>query len=305
VTSDFKAFDLQVNGYAGVDFNSDGLKVEALRRAVDLMVSHGTERFLATVISDSPEKMQRRIRALVDCSRADTEIGRRMTGIHIEGPFLNPVDGYRGAHPLHAITDATPDAMDRLLEAGDGTVRLVTLAPECDARFATTRYLVDKGIKVAAGHCNPSLEELEGAIDAGLSIFTHLGNGCPMMMHRHDNIVQRVLSLADRLWITLIADLAHVPRPAFENYIQLAGLDRVIVITDAISASGLGPGNYRLGDWELAVGEDLVARSPDGSHFVGSCSTMASVQANLRAVGFSVKEIAKLVWENANTALEC
>jgi len=113
-------------------------------------------------------------------------------------------------------------------------------------------------------------------------MYTHLGNGCPMQMHRHDNIVQRVLSVADKLWLSFIADGAHVPYPALSNYLRCAGLAKCIVVTDAMSAAGLGPGQYTLGRMTVDIGDDLVVWSPDRTHFVGSASTMPRMADNLR-----------------------
>ena len=115
--------------------------------------------------------------------------------------------------------------------------RLVTLAPERDPGLKVTRWLAGQAILVSAGHCDASTDQLRAAIDAGLSMFTHLGNGCPTTLHRHDNIIQRVLSLRKRLTISFIADGVHVPAAALGNYLRLAGVDRSIVVTDAITAA--------------------------------------------------------------------
>ena len=120
---------------------------------------------------------------------------------------------------------ATPRVRDAL-EAAGGMARYVTLAPERDEDNRVTRFLAGQGIRVAAGHCNPSLDELRAAIGAGLTLFTHLGNGCPAMMPRHDNIVQRALSLSDQLYIGFIADGVHVPFVALKNYLKCCGCER-------------------------------------------------------------------------------
>lgn len=297
-------FDLQVNGYAGVDFNADGLTAEALRGACRRVRADGVGQFLATVISDDLARMARRLRRLAEFHHNDETIRRTMAGIHIEGPFINETDGYRGAHPRRAVRPAEVDPALQLLDAAAGLTRIVTLAPERDPGFKVTQRLIAEGVTVAAGHCNPTSDELAAAADAGLSMFTHLGNGCPMQMHRHDNIIQRALALADRLWLCFIAGGVHVPMPALANYLRCAGLGRSIVVTDATSAAGLGPGRYTLGEWNVQVGEDLVARSPDGSHFVGSCFTMRQVRENLRNnVGLSPEEIERLASINPRRAL--
>lgn len=298
------AIDLQVNGYAGVDFNADGLTETGLTEACALMKAHGVAKFLPTVITAELDAMCRRLAALRDLSNSLPIAREMVAGIHIEGPFINEQPGYVGAHPVAAVQPANVAVMERLLEAAGPLARIVTLAPERDPDFAVTRFLAERGIVVSAGHCDPSRAELESAIDAGLSMFTHLGNGCPIEMHRHNNIVQRVLSLDRPLWIGFIADGAHVPLFALRNYLRCAGLERCFVVSDAISAAGLGPGIYTLGDQQVEIGEDLIPWAADRSHFVGSAATMPQMIANLRdGVGLNDEQIARLVTENPAKAL--
>jgi len=274
--------DLQVNGYGGVDFNQDNLSPDDLHRACATLEADGVERSLATVITEALPTMAARLRRLAELRERDPLAQRVIAGLHIEGPFISPVDGYRGAHPIDAVRPASVDAVQMLLDAGGGLVRLVTLAPEHDPGLATTRYLVDAGIAVAAGHTDAPLDVLTTAVDAGLSLFTHLGNGCPAVMPRHDNIVQRALSLSDRLTPCFIADGTHVPFFALRNYLHTAGVDRCIVVSDAIAPAGLGPGRYTLSRWELDIGDDLVARSVEGNHLVGSALSLRRGAQNLR-----------------------
>ena len=274
-------FDLQVNGYAGVDFNGDDLSGEQLDLACARLADDGVVGVLAALITDDVARMAHRLERLVALREQSSLARRVIVGFHVEGPFINGIAGFRGAHPERFIRPADPDAGRRLLEAGAGLVRMVTLAPECDAGLAVTRMLVDAGVAVAAGHCDPSLDELEAAIDAGLTMFTHLGNGCPLTMGRHDNIIQRVLALGDRLRITFIADGVHIPFFALGNFLARVGRDRAIVVTDAMPAAALGPGTYRLGEREVVVGPDMIAHGPDG-YLAGSTATMALSAANLK-----------------------
>jgi N-acetylglucosamine-6-phosphate deacetylase len=296
-------FDLQVNGYGGVDFNQDNLNAADLHRACERLEDDGVIGILATIITDDVSAMSRRLSVLTALRERDPVVQRIIQGIHIEGPFLNEADGFRGAHPLDAIRPADVDSMARLLDAAGGLTRVVTLAPERDAAMAVTGFLASQGIVVSAGHTDATIEDLHRAIDAGLSMFTHVGNGCPMLMHRHDNIVQRALSVADRLWLCFIADGAHVPFTALGNYLRLAGYDRSIVVTDAIAPAGLGPGRYKFGRWDLMVGEDMVSRAPDRSHFVGSGITMKQSAGNLhKSLGLSDTMIRKLTLDNPRAA---
>lgn len=292
-------FDLQINGYMGVDFNTDDLTAEALHRVCEALQRDGVSGVLATVITDNIDVMCGRLRRLATFREADSLAREIIAGIHIEGPFINETTGYRGAHPLDAIHPANAEEMRRLLEAAGGLTRLVTLAPERDVGAAVTRMLVRDGIAVAGGHSDASLTELQEAADAGLTLFTHLGNGCPMMMDRHDNIIQRVLSVRDRIIPTLIADGAHLPFFMLKNIIDLAGFDRCIIVTDAMSAAGLGPGCYSIGRWDLKIGEDMVARSPDGTHLVGSTITMPKSMENLCGkVGLTSVQTRRMMIEN-------
>src|SRR4051812_14189985 len=188
-----KYFDLQVNGYAGVDFNSDGVTPDELHRACAALEAGGVGGILATIITERVEVMGARLANLAALRERDELCGRIIRGVHIEGPFLNEADGYRGAHPADAIMPGDVDTMQRLLDASGGLTRLVTLAPERDGGFRVTSMLAARGVAVSAGHTDASIDQLRGAIDAGLSLFTHVGNGCPMRLHRHDNIIQRAL----------------------------------------------------------------------------------------------------------------
>jgi len=281
-------FDLQVNGYGGVDFNQDDLSAEQLHAACLKLRDDGVDGILATFITEKLDTMCHRIARLVTLRERDSVAREIITGIHVEGPFISPVTGYVGAHPKDAVMPATPESAACLVDAGRGLVRLVTLAPECDAGFSSIRFLTKQNVRIAAGHTDASIDQLRGAIDAGLTLFTHLGNGCPMQMHRHDNIIQRALRLRDQLTICFIADGVHVPFVALRNYIDLIGIERVVIVTDAVAPAGMGPGRYRVSRWDLLIGEDMVARSPDGSHFVGSAITMNQSVMNLMTqLGFT------------------
>ncbi|WP_050030570.1 N-acetylglucosamine-6-phosphate deacetylase [Verrucomicrobium sp. BvORR034] len=297
-------FDLQVNGYAGTDFNRDGLTAEALHHACECLKADGVSGILATIITDELPAMENRLATLARLREADPLAQEIIAGFHIEGPFINPEKGYVGAHPPHAVKPATVDNARRLLDASQGLAKLVTLAPEHDAGFATTAWLTLQGVCVSAGHCNPTYEILRESTNHGLKMFTHVGNGCPMLMHRHDNIVQRALSLRDRLWLCFIPDGVHIEFFALQNYLRAAGVEHSIFVTDAISASRLGPGKFTLAGWDIVIGEDLVARSPDGSHFVGSTVTWPRIQENnTNHLGLSEEDLHTLSVVNPRKAL--
>jgi N-acetylglucosamine-6-phosphate deacetylase len=254
---------------------------------------------LATVITAELDVMCARLANICYLHDAEPAIRDMIWGIHIEGPFLNESPGYIGAHPAANARPADVDTMKRLLDAAGGLTRIVTLAPERDPGARVIRTLVDQGVRVSAGHCDPTLDELRAGIDAGLSLFTHLGNGCPRTLPRHDNVINHVLSLSDRLHIGFIADGIHVPYMALGNYLRSCGLERAFIVTDAVSGAGLGPGEYWLGSRKIVVDENLATWSADRSHLVGSAGTMRRSAENLHeALGFSDRQIRTLMVDN-------
>ncbi len=286
--------DLQVNGYGGVDFNDPAVQPEQIHAAVRHLRKDGAAKILATVITAAPEQMVACLQNLVVARNQDALTKEVIAGFHVEGPFISSQNGYAGAHPLAAVCQSDCDLAKRFLAAGDGLVRLFTLAPESDPGGKVSRFLTEQNVLVAAGHTNASLAELMVCIDQGLSLFTHLGNGCPMHMHRHDNIIQRALSLHRHLRYGLIADGVHLPLFMLRNIIELAGIERCFIVTDAMAAAGLGPGRYTLGCQTVEVDETQVAWSEDRSHFVGSAATMCRCAENLKTAGFSQDEVSAL-----------
>lgn len=294
--------DLQVNGLAGIDFNSLDLSDAAWNKACRALYRDATARFLPTLITDSIEALDHKIDRLGKLLEMQPETGQSIAeGIHLEGPFLSPLPGYIGAHPQRHARPADLDLIKRWQDLSQGTIRMVTLAPEQDPSGRCVRWLADQGILVAAGHTDATLDELKRAIDNGLTIFTHLGNACPMQVNRHDNIIQRALSLRDQLRFTLIADGHHLPYWLLRSWVEAIGADRVAFISDAISAASLSPGMHRLGDQTVAVGNDGVPRSEDGTHFVGSGMTLGMMHRQMKEHHvFTAETLQSLLVDNAN-----
>ncbi len=264
--------DLQVNGYAGVDFNSAKLTESEMVAACQRLQADGVDKILATIITAPMPQMIDSIQRIARWIDEVAEIREVVAGLHIEGPFINPADGFVGAHPIDAVISANIDDAARLIDAGGSHVRILTLAPECDPGGIVIRYLSDQGITVSAGHSNLSLDELDRSIDSGLAMFTHLGNGCPATQPRHDNVIQRVLSRADRIAISFIADGHHVPIFALKNYLRCIPTDNIIIVSDAISAAGLGPGKYPLAGQTVYVDAAGAAWAECRTHYAG-CAT--------------------------------
>ena len=242
-----------------------------------------------------------RIEAIARCVEANAEAAAMVAGIHVEGPFLNRADGYIGAHPVAAAREATINDAKRLMDAGRGLVRLVTLAPEMDNGAAVTKMLSDAGIAVAAGHCDASMDQLHQGLDNGLKLFTHLGNSCPALLPRHDNIVQRVLSLSDQLMISFIADGHHVPGFALANYLQCVPDRNIVIVSDAISAAGLGPGKFQLAGQTVTVDPDGATWAECRTHYAGCATPLGRMAEWLQAeLGAGKRQIER--WCRTNPA---
>lgn len=271
-------FDLQVNGFAGVDFQRPVLP-EALHAACLALRSCGMQRVLATLITDSIDALETKFQALEACRLRDEVARECIVGYHLEGPFLSAEPGYRGAHDPRWMRDPDWDAFARLQEAAGGGIRLVTLAPERQGSTPFIQKAVRSGVRVSLGHTDASWDEISAAIEAGTTLCTHLGNGCPATMHRHDNIIQRLLA-RDELTACFIPDGIHLPPEVLRNLIRAKPPGKVILTTDAMSAAGAVPGRYSLGAMELEVGTDAVVRLPGSPHFAGSALRLDHGVAN-------------------------
>ncbi len=299
-----RPFDLQINGYAGVDFCSSELSLEQMERTCHALEADGVDSVLVTVITDSIADMDLKLRNLVSIREASAVVRKVFSGIHIEGPFISPERGYVGAHPPESVVSASLDDAKRLVDASNGLTKVVTLAPERDPGFAVTRYLAEQGVIVSAGHCDPSTDDLQGAIDNGLCMVTHFGNGCPVALDRHDNVLQRFLSFRESLWFCFIPDGAHINFTALKNYLDFVGFDRSIVVTDAIAAAGQGSGQYEISGMRVEVDDEGIARKPGSLNLAGSTLTMPKLLKNLsECLGLSEASLERLVDTNPRTVL--
>ena len=262
-------FDLQVNGYGGVDFQQDDLALESLLAAARSLRLAGCTRFLATLITDDWPVLMHRLRRLHALRSQSAELHAAIAGWHIEGPFLSVAPGFHGAHDPARMRDPAPeDILELRAISGDDPV-LCTLAPERTGAQKAIEVAVSEGIVVSLGHTDASAEILRLAVQAGARAFTHLGNGCPRALDRHDNILWRVFE-ASGLMVSLIPDKIHVSAPLFRLVHRVLGPESIYYTTDAMSAAGAQPGRYKLGKFELEVGVDQIVRQPGSQLFAGS-----------------------------------
>jgi N-acetylglucosamine-6-phosphate deacetylase len=283
--------DIQVNGFAGIDFNAPGVSPDQVREAIAALRATGVTRVLPTLITGPFDRFAacvRSINAVPDSAIA---------GIHMEGPYISPTDGPRGAHPRAHTIAASRDDFNRRQEAATGRIVLVTLAPEVPGAIDLIEYLVERGIRVAIAHSEATPEIIRTAIRAGATLSTHLGNGCAAMLPRHPNLVWEQLA-SDELLASVIVDGHHLPRATVKAMIRAKSPQRTILTTDAMAAAGCPPGSYRIGDADVDLGPDGRVSLRGTPYLAGSALTMPEAVANtVRFTGLTIQD----VWPMAST----
>ncbi|HEX3624872.1 MAG TPA: amidohydrolase family protein [Verrucomicrobiae bacterium] len=281
-------FDLQVNGFAGVDYNNPQTTTDDILRSIAALRKTGVTRFLPTLITSSLDQFTQCAQTLVTASVQSPAIA----GIHMEGPYLS-IEA-RGAHPKeHVATEASIDDFKRRQESAQGKIRLVTLAPEIPNALLLIEYLVQKeaGVRVAIGHTMASPEQIRDAVRAGATLSTHLGNGCPPTLPRHPNFIWEQLA-SDELHASLITDGHHLAPSVVKAMVRAKTPARTILVTDAIAAAGSPPGAYEFNGMKVVLHPDGRACPPGKPWMAGSALTLDRAVANaVRFTGLPIEEI--------------
>jgi len=278
-------FDLQVNGFGGIDFNAPGLTHDAVSEALERMQRTGVTRCLPTLITSSFEQFAAAAGALASVSSAT------LAGIHMEGPYLSPEDGARGAHPRESVRPASIEDFARRQDAAGGRIVLVTLAPEVPGALALIERLVTVGVRVAIGHTAATPQQIADAVAAGATLSTHLGNGCAQMLPRHPNVIWEQLA-ADELLASFIVDGHHLPPATVKAMVRAKDPARTILVTDAIAAAGSPPGRYTIGAVTCALAPDGRVSLPGTPYLAGSSLTLDLAIANaVRFTGLSIDSV--------------
>ncbi len=281
-------FDLQVNGFAGVDVNAPGLTVDRVHEALGRMRATGVTRCLPTLITSSFEDFARNAHVLAAVR------DEAIAGLHMEGPYLSPEEGARGAHPREHLTAASRDDFERRQAAADGRIRLVTLAPEVPGAIGLIEHLTASGVRVAIGHTAAAPATVADAIAAGATLATHVGNGCAQVLPRHPNVIWEVLA-SDALFASLIVDGHHLPSSTVKAMIRAKGPERTILITDAGAAAGCAPGTYTIGGVRCVLGEDGRVSLPGTPYLAGSSLRLNDAIANtVRFTGLPLAQAAAM-----------
>jgi N-acetylglucosamine-6-phosphate deacetylase len=286
-------FDLQVNGFGGVDFNAPDLTADRVGDALDRMRATGVTRCFPTLITSSFEQFAANARILARSPHA------AIAGIHMEGPYVSPDDGARGAHQRAHVIAASIDDFERRQDAADGRIALVTLAPEVPGAVSLIEHLVVAGVRVALGHTAAPPRQIGDAIAAGATLATHVGNGCAQLLPRHPNVIWELLA-ADAVCATLIVDGHHLPPSTVKVMVRAKGAGRTILVTDATAAAGCAPGRYRIGAVDCELGDDGRVSLPGTPYLAGSSLTMDRAIANACSfTGLPLDDVVPMASTNA------
>lgn len=261
--------DVHCHGGGGAAFGLDPGPALATHRA------HGTTTVIASLVSQQLDELERQVRMLAGFTQAG-----EIAGIHLEGPWLAPER--KGAHPLSALRSPAPAEVNRLLDAGQGAVKMITVAPELEHGLPAIELMTARGVLAAVGHTNADYDTTIAAIEAGARGATHLFNAMPSLHHRDPGPIL-ALSRDDRVWLELVADGIHLHIDLVAEMIRRWG-DRVVLVTDAMAAAGEPDGDYLLGDLLVEV-RDGVARLAQGGNIAGSTLLLDVAVRNVIAAG--------------------
>jgi len=269
--------DLQVNGYAGIDFSSPGLTLSEVEMTARVLYQHGTLAFCPTVISSSMEIYRQALPVLAEAIQNQplpgAGQGSLLAGIHLEGPFISPEEGAVGAHPRQHVRGPSVTLFDELYALAGGQIALLTLAPELPGALELIRHACGREVTVSIGHTLANAAAIRAAIDAGASLSTHLGNGCPNFIHRHHNPLWPQLA-APELSAMLITDGHHLPAELVAVALAAKGPGRVIITSDSSPAAGCPPGEYTFFGTRGLLEPSGRLRNLESDSLAGSSATL-------------------------------
>ena len=290
--------DIHINGFAAVDFQNPDLTADDLARATREQLRHGTTQYLVTIVSETHDRMDGCLRAVSRAMEQRPELARAIPGFHLEGPYLSAEDGPRGAHLREALRAPSWEEFQQFQEAARGRVKLVTLAPELPGATSFIEQAVAAGVVIAIGHTAATAQQIAGAVAAGATLATHLGNGSHAVLPRHANYIQVQLA-EDRLMASFIADGHHLPPYVVKNFIRAKGVDRSILVTDAVPPAGMPPGIYRYGRVEVEAKPGGLICLPGTPYLFGAATTLEKCVAHVVAwAGVSLADAVRMATEH-------
>jgi N-acetylglucosamine-6-phosphate deacetylase len=264
--------DIQVNGFAGVNFSDPELTVEEAISILPAIWKTGVTTFCPTLITNTTEILERNFRVLESARWHDARFAATVPCYHLEGPYLSPGEAH-GAHDPKLMRSPNWDEFSRFQEAAGGNIAIITLAPELPGACDFIHRACSSGVIVAIGHTDGTPEQLRKAVDAGARLSTHLGNGCSTLIHRHQNPIWAQIA-DDRLQASLICDGFHLPPDVVQTIYKAKGIARCILITDAVHVAGLPSGRYCLVGVQIELLPTGQVVTADRQSMAGSALSM-------------------------------
>lgn len=264
--------DVQINGYMGVDFSGPGLTVEAIRKATKALWKVGVTSYFPTIITSDINRIKENFAVLAE-ARKDPEIGPSIPGFHLEGPYISPVAGFRGAHLEKYIKNPDWEEFQEIQKAAENGIVLITMAPELEGSIPFIKKCTESGVVVSLGHHNGSALQVKNAVDAGAKMATHLGNGCANEINRHHNPIWPQLS-DDRITTSIISDGFHLTREEVRSFYKVKGTNKTILVSDALDLAGLPIGEYIRGERKLLLTPNVV-KLPKENVLAGAASPIS------------------------------
>jgi N-acetylglucosamine-6-phosphate deacetylase len=266
-------FDNQVNGFAGVSFafGESNLTAEGIQKATSELWKKGVTTYLPTLTTNSRDVLVKNF-ALLAKSMNNKNLRGSIPGFHLEGPYINPEDGFRGAHPKQFVRLPNWEEFLEMYHAANGKILQVTVAPEMEGVQDFIKKCTAQGINIAVGHHNANKEQLDLAVKNGATISTHLGNGCANMINRHNNPLWPQLA-NDNLMISIICDGFHLLPEEIKTFYAVKGPEKTIITSDVTSYAALDPGIYKTDTGEtIELTKDGMLRYPAQNVLYGSAS---------------------------------
>ena len=294
----FRGFvDLQVNGYKGVDFSDPQLTLEDIRSVSIKLLKLGIIGYCPTLISSPLETYKHNLPIISEAMNQN--VGATILGIHLEGPFINPENGVRGIHPKENVIIPSIDLYEKLQEWSQNQIILITLAPEIKDAFALIDHIINIGHTIVSiGHTVAGADIIKKAIDMGVKAATHVGNGLPNMIHRHNNPLWSVLA-DDRIYGLFITDGFHLPEELIKVSFRSKGSSRFIVTSDLVHIAGLNPGMYTFHGDSVLLENDGSLHCQNSEYLAGSTKTMFHCMNYISSLGeLNLEELYKVGYKN-------
>jgi N-acetylglucosamine-6-phosphate deacetylase len=296
--------DIQVNGFDGHDPNAADAVPAATIGMIEALWRFGVSASCPTICTESEAHIVRSLRAVADACDGDPLVAESVVGIHVEGPHIATEDGPRGAHPLRHVRPPDIDEYRRWQAAARGRIRIITISPEYERSIPYIKAIVADGVVASIGHTAATSDQIRAAVDAGARWSTHLGNGAHALIRRHPNYVWEQLA-EDRLSAGFIFDGQHLPPSVMKSLIRAKGVERSILVSDALFVAGLDPGVYHLPDGAAVELQTSGRLELHGTPYLAGAAAALPVGVGnaVRHAGLTLADAVRMVTANPSRLL--